>query len=180
MRPMPECNRELIITFVIFVIGITATAFFTRLWEAARYEYTQDTSMAASSPTLTDQISWLIVKAKVPARIPHPNRGLCFTIDIINTLKPYGLSEDNRIKFTDLEELCGFTAGFYRPKGGNNMRIHSVSPKELAEFIQPTISVSKVRESEEQQEGEGESDKTINGKKATEQSTTHDTQTQGL
>jgi hypothetical protein len=49
--------------------------------------------------------------------------------------------EDDRIKFSDLEELCGFTPTYVRPTGGKNLRVHSVLPKNLAEFIRPILEV---------------------------------------
>jgi len=125
--------------------------FFTKLWEAARYEYTQDTQMPIGNVTLINQITWLVDKGKVPACIPHPTKGIYFTSDIINVLRPYGLSEDDRIKFTDLEELCGFTPAYFKPRGGKSMRAHSVLPKDLVEFIQPLISVSDIREEEREE-----------------------------
>ena len=148
--------------------------FFTKLWESARYEYTNDTEMPISNVTLANQITWLVDKGKAPASIPHPTKGIYFTSDIINVLRPYGLSEDDRIKFTDLEELCGFTPAYFKPKGGKSMRAHSVLPNELVEFIQPMMSVSDTREEER------EENKDISYKNIVEENMTHDTKTQDV
>lgn len=117
---------------------------FNRLWETNRFEYNSSRDLnngPLTSPTLIEQITWFAAKGKIPGCITHPTKGLCFTTAILDILQQnYGL-EDDRIKFSDLEELCGFTPTYVRPTGGKNLRVHSVLPKNLAEFIRPILEV---------------------------------------
>lgn len=123
---------------------------FIRLWEnGARFEYTSalDAGEAVDkilkmNPSHMEQITWLAGKGKIPGCMVHPTKGLCFTTAILNILQQsYGL-DDDRIKFTDLEELCGFTPGFAKPTGGRSIRIQSILPEKMTEFINPKLEVS--------------------------------------
>jgi hypothetical protein len=107
--------------------------------------------MAVPASTLSMRISWLVKEGKAASCLHHEKKGICFTKEIINTLKPFGLGEDDRIKFSDLDDYCGFKEGWLKPKG-ESMRIYSVSPAALAEFIQPTIKMSGDEEEEEEEE----------------------------
>jgi hypothetical protein len=115
---------------------------FVKLWGDGR-EFIQSLPLedreTKSNIALIEQINWLIGKGKIPGCIAHPSKGLCFTTAILNILQQnYGL-DDDRIKFSDLEELCGFVPGYVRPTGGSNMRIQSIMSKELADFIRPKL-----------------------------------------
>ena len=131
---------------------------FNKLWEVNRFEYSttlehvEEDAILKNNPSLTEQISWLIGKGKIPGCIAHPKKGLCFTTAILNILQQnYGL-DDDRIKFSDLEELCGFDPEFVKPTGGKSTRVQSIMPSALADFIRPVLEVEN--------EGLAESDTT--------------------
>jgi hypothetical protein len=124
---------------------------FSRLWADSRFEYHESLDdpierMTKTIPPLENQISWLSTKNKIPAGIWHPNKGLCFTTAILDILQQnYGLLDD-RIKFTDLEDLCDFAPGWVRPSGSNNLRVQCMLPKDLAGFLNPKLEVEKETE----------------------------------
>jgi Bifunctional DNA primase/polymerase, N-terminal len=115
------------------------------VWAKQRYEYEKIAiENNSSKPTLplntlspNMRIDWLVENNKLRGFTKHPKYGICMTTAVIDAIKPYGLNVDNRIKHTDLEDLCGFHTTVVK-LNSKPSRVAHANTNEFVSFVMPT------------------------------------------
>jgi hypothetical protein len=116
--------------------------YITDSWSKHRYEYDRIASaspeiLPTNSLTTAMIVKWLLEKHKLQGFAFHEKYGVCMTTAVMDALKGYGLDSDDRIKHSDLEDLCGFKEGWIKLKK-KSVRVKYANLNEFTDFIAPT------------------------------------------